>query len=184
VVGKGNESGGKAEDSHCSLIMKRKGLTIIELMVALAIGTVLILIVGLIHTTTLNFWSRGNDRVFLQEESSFIFTYLEKPIREASGASVENGGKSLILTKEILEGNPGWVKRFYREGNSLKYKVDEEESKVLISGRLQSIAFTLPAKDTSGEDIPGGVGIEMVLQKGKEEFSFQKTVVMRNLGLS
>ena len=184
MVGKGNESGGKPEDNHCLLIMKREGVTIVELMVALAIGAILVLIVGLIQTTALNLWSRGNDRVFLQEESSFIFAYLENPIREASGASVEDGGNSLVLTKESLEGNPGWVKRFYREGNSLKYKVDEEESKVLISGRLQSIAFTLPAKDTSGQDVSGGVGIEMVLRKGKEEFSFQKTAVMRNLGLS
>ena len=164
--------------------MKKKGLTIIELMLALAIGTVFIVIVGLIHTTALNLWSRGNDRVFLQEESSFIFTYLEKPIREASGADVEDDGKSLVLTKEILEGNPGWIKRFYQDGNSLKYKVDEEEIETLISGRLQSIAFSHPAKDTSGEDVPGGIGIEMVLQKGNEGFSFQKTVVMRNLGLS
>ncbi len=164
--------------------MKREGLTLIELMVALAIGTVLILIVGLIHTTALNLWSRGNDRVFLQEESSFIFTYLEKPIREASGASVEDEGKSLILTKESLEGNLGWVKRFYQDGNSLKYKVDAEDSEVLISGRLQSITFSHPAIDTSGKDVLGGVGIEMVLQKGKERFSFQKTAVMRNLGLS
>ncbi len=76
------------------------------------------------------------------------------------------------------------MKIFYVDGNNLLYQVDDQASNVLISGSLHSLVFTFPAKDRSNEDVPGGIGIDMVLRRSGKNFPMQRTFVMRNVLLN
>ena len=154
----------------------KKGFTLVEITIGLVIASILLLIVGTIQVTSVKFWLRGEAKVALQSEASFLFACLTPPVREATNAAVSSNGQTLTLTKNTPEGILEWTKKFYREGNNLKYQLDAQTSEILILGTLDSLAFTHPADK-------GNVGIAIVLYKSGESFSLQKTLVMRNFGL-
>jgi len=161
----------------------KKGVTLVEIIIAMAIGSILLIAAGMIQATSASLWLKGSDKVFLQSESSFILAFLSRPVRDATSADVIDNGQILILSKKDGDGNIEWIKTFYKEENDLKYQENEQDSKTLIYGIVDSLVFTFPVQDGNNEDISGGIGINMVLQRGGESFSLQKTFVMRNVGL-
>jgi len=156
----------------------------VELMVAVTITGILLIAAGIIHVTSARLWIKGNDKVLLQAESSYMLTVLTTAVREATeDARILEGGQKLELERKDKNGNLEWTKVFYKEGNNLSYMVNDGAANILISGILHSLAFTFPEKDASGADIPGVIRMEMVLQKKGESFAVQKTIDMRNFRL-
>lgn len=163
-------------------LKNKKGFTLIELMVAVAITGVVIFLAGIIHITSINLWIKGSDKVFLQEETSFVWNILTTAIRDATEeVEILDNGQKLKLTREDINGNLIWEKTFYKDNNDLSYITNNEAKKALISNILHSLTFFDQDKD--GKDLYGGVRVEMVLQKGNEKFVSEKTVDMRNYGL-
>ncbi len=162
------------------MLKGKKGFSLVELMIAMVIAGILFLIVGIIQVSSTNFWIRGNDKVVLQGESSFMLTVLTKAIRESTNAQILNSGQRLELERKDKNKNLEWTKVFYQDGKDLKYKINEEEDEILISGILHSLDFNFPEQNEEGEYVPGVIGIEVVLKRKEESFSTQKTIVMRN----
>jgi len=160
----------------------KKGFTLIEFMVAVAITSILVLLMGVIHVTSVQLFIKGGEKVLLQEESSFAFEMITEAIRDTTEkAEILDSGSKLKLTRKDENENIEWEKIFYKDGDSLSCILNGGAKKVLVPKILHSVLFS--DKDINDNDLNGAVRIKITLQKGSELFSSEKTVDMRNYGL-
>ena len=168
--------------------MKKRGFTLIELMIGVVIGLIILLMVGMISSTTTRFWEKGKTKSMLNSTLIFISSFLEKNIREATSCEVFNGGQGIILRKEVSEEGDEWERKFYLQGNDLMYEDENGRVIPLVKGELRGVRFTkvefkFPAEDYQGEEISASVSIDIEIEREGETLGLKKIVNLRNIGV-
>jgi len=160
---------------HFPLLFSRneKGLTLVELMIAIIIGTLLALTVGMIFLTTQSSWNEGWKKLNLQRDASIAMYRMERAIR--AGKSVERP-ESWVL--KVIDPDPTepW-KKFFRDGADLKYEKEGWEApEIIINGKVNGengLTFTVAPGDKK-------VAIDLKLKEDNLSANFVTTVKCRN----
>jgi prepilin-type N-terminal cleavage/methylation domain-containing protein len=82
-------------------LTRRKGFTLIELMVTIAAASVLMLIVALILIMAFRSWRMNNAYVYLRRNSAFAFSMMTRDVREASYGDLKNVAGDLEITSAV-----------------------------------------------------------------------------------
>ena len=106
-----------------------KGMTLVELLVAAVITTIVILGVGTVMASGYKSLNRGFKRVDLQRDASYAMFVFSLPVKEATGAAIEEEGSKLII-----DNRDGTQTIFFHDSDTkeLKKQIDENEPHILI----------------------------------------------------
>ncbi len=143
--------------------MNKKGLTLVELMVAVIVLSIFILAVGTIVITSWKFWNSGWEQVRLQRDASYAFARIERIVRSGNSATVLGGGSGL----QVTEGGTTYI--FQLSGDVLQLTTGGNTEDV-ASG-VNNVNFLI-AGDT--------VTVTLALQDGNSYADFRTTILLRN----
>ncbi|RKY31110.1 MAG: hypothetical protein DRP67_03225 [Candidatus Omnitrophota bacterium] len=168
--------------------MRKKGFTLIELMIGVVIGIIILLMVGMVSSISTKFWKKGETKSMLNSTLLLISSFLEKNIREATSCEVFDNGRGIILKKEVSEEGDEWERKFYLRGNNLMYENEDGKVITLVKGEVKGIEFKkfefkFPAEDYQGEEVSACVSIEIEIEKNGETLGIKKIVNLRNMGV-
>lgn len=150
---------------------KQSGFSLIEVVIAMGISTIVLLAVGGVLASSHTRWNNTWGKVNLQQDGSYVMLELSKAIKEAASATVENDGKQIL----IYDADGSWVEyTFNSDTGSLEYEVEGQSTQTLIDGYVEDLRFTV-------ED--NKVGIDLELKIDDQEVHLDSTVQMRNYGL-
>lgn len=145
------------------------GFTLVELMIAVLIGSFLAFTVGMILINAQTHWTEGSRKLGLQRDASIAMYRMERAIQGGNGATSSSGDLTINYSTE------GW-KKFFLEGDSspksLKYKEqDWEGSETIIDGKVDGLTF-----DVSGKIVK----VDLTLKKDNLEANFVTSATCRN----
>jgi len=150
---------------------KQGGFSLIEVVLAMGISSIVLLAVGLVLAASQTRWNNTWGKVNLQQDGSYVMLELSHAIKEAVSATVEDGGQVI----QIYDTDGHWVKyTFESETNTLKYKIEDQSTQTLIDGYVEDLSFTVENNK---------VGIDLILKEDGQEVHLDSTVQMRNYGL-
>jgi prepilin-type N-terminal cleavage/methylation domain-containing protein len=148
----------------------RAGLTLIEMMVALAIGLIVILGTGSLLALAQKSWNREWEQANLQRDVSYAMLKVKQSIRNGTQAQLDADGYGVKIYHTA-----GWIRfRFVPGQKTLRYQLEGETEQTLLNGIVQSASFEVDA--TTHKTVT--VGLE--LQKGACEAQLSSTTMMRN----
>jgi Tfp pilus assembly protein PilW len=147
------------------------GFSLIEVVIAMGMSSVVLLAVGVVLAAGQTRWSNAWGKVNLQQDGSYVMLELSHAIKEAASATVENNGKKIT----IYDTDGDWVRYiFKRNDKQLKYKIQGQSTVILIDGYVEDLRFNV-------ED--NKVVIELSLEKEGQEVHLDSIIQMRNYGL-
>lgn len=150
---------------------KQGGFSLIEVVIAMGISTIVLLAVGGVLAASHTRWNNTWAKVNLQQDGSYVMLELSQAIKEAASATVESNGKKI----QIFDTDGSWVKYIFRPNDKqLRYKIEGQSAKILIDGYVEDLRFSV-------ED--NKVGIDLTLKNDNQEVHLDSTVQMRNYGL-
>ena len=148
---------------------KSGGFTLVELMAAMVISTILALTGGLMLYHASVAWRKDSEAVELQRDATFAMDIISRAIRPAthSDIDIQNSGLTLII------GN----KAFYLQGSaSLEYDPDDTVSgdeTIIINNKVSGLSFLQHAPSRS-------IRVNLVLADGAETTALDTVVRYRN----
>lgn len=148
----------------------RTGLTLIELMVALAVG----LIVMLGTTSLLAFaqksWNREWEQANLQRDVARAMLKVKQSIRSGTHAELDEDGYGVKIYH-----TGAWIRFWFVPGQKdLRYQLEGEAEQTLLDGTVQNATFEV---DTTHHKT---VTVGLELQKDNCEAQLSSTTLMRN----
>lgn len=153
---------------------KRDGFTIVELMAAVMISSILAVTVGAMLYCAYTNWNKNSKAIELQRDLALAMDMIARVARPASGADITASGPSLTVISGLT------AKSFYLSGNSLYYDPDinmPNNEIVLIDNKVVSLSFS---KDLE-YDPPHCVHIvDMALQDGSMNTAVDTLIAYRN----
>jgi len=168
IKGLNNSNGYGKKRKMIELLLGKKGITLIEMMVAIIVLSIFLLAVGMILVSSGKFWNSGWTQVKLQTDASYAFARIEKVAREASRAlSNPGGGSTLQLTKEI-GGITEWTKVFQLNGDTLQL-----DSGNIISG-VSNLSFAYDSGNSAA------IIVNLTLKENGSQTVYRTTVFLRN----
>lgn len=141
-----------------------KGLTLIELMVAVVILSIFVLFVGMILTSSWRFWNSGWEQVEIQRDASYAFSRVEKVVRSGDSATLVGGGSGLQVTADEV------TYSFQLVGDALRLTADSG-TETLVSGVQNSTPFSI-----SGDTVT----VRLTLEEGNSGTDVRTTILLRN----
>ena len=149
---------------------KYKGMTLVELMVAVLIGVIVIIGASSVIGGGYKSLNKGFKRVSLQRDASYAMYVFSLPIKEATGATI--GEEDSMVT---IDNRDGTKTSYYLDSTDkeLKRRKDENTPNVIIKN-VENLGFTLDGNR---------VHINMLLKKDDLLVDFTSTIMMRNYGL-
>ena len=146
---------------------RQNGFTLIELMVASIIGSIVILGVGMMLTTGLIFWQKAWQKANLQRDASYALQRISRSLKSANAAEMQNGGKAIKIYQQADE-----IEIFLDEASSdLKYQLNGGQPQIILEGNVKVLGFILEVNK---------VRIDLELQEDNFETHVVSTVMMRN----
>ena len=170
--------------------LRQKGLTLIELLVAMGIFTVVIMAVVGLFISGNNSQRKINELYVLQRESSFIMEKMSREIRMAKSKDITQNNKYQI---EFIDYNEDKIKyclsdlgQNCREGSShgfnyLLRENKDKNTKEIISSldvSIESLRFIFKADDQFIQPL-ATITMEMKSKNGNSSLILQKTVTLR-----
>ncbi len=146
----------------------RKGLTLIELTIAILTSSIVILATGMVIVLGQSSWNETWQRVTLQRDASYAMLLMSQSIKKASSVSADPNGKNITITSA---GNT--TKFAWNSGNDLLRRWEGAGSPSTIIDDVQSLQFNV-------DDVNGTVRIDLRLQDGDVQTYLLSTVMMRN----
>jgi len=148
---------------------KRCGITLIELMVVLILGSLAIFSVSSIVIESYKEWKRSKDVVSLQVDLDLASHMIKSILEEADDVSVDETGNHIIASNHSY-----WIQEFYP---------DPANPNILIwrnskTGETQQVITTL--KSISFTEENNLVTVTLEVQKGTKIMSNSFSVFMRN----
>ena len=144
----------------------QKGLTLIELVIALVAGVVLVLAAGTILFIGQIFWNQAWKKVNLQRDASYAMLRMSHSIKAGTAAEVADDGKTVKIYR-----SGDYIRFFWVEGTrDLKSQI-EGEPEILINDKVEDVQFNV-------ED--NKVTIDLELKEDDAQTHFVSTVMMRN----
>jgi len=157
------DSNGNARRSRA-----RKGVTLVEIIVATAIGAIVLLALGLMLLGPQTAWQRGGVLVDLQRDLSLAMDRMARMLREARWVSVTDGGAAVLFDTPPESSIPSG--RIYRNGSTLVIETGTRVDQDV--GNVAALSFTPYA---------GRVRIRLALARDGESVEGEQLVETRNL---
>lgn len=174
----------------CATARAAGGLTLLEIVIAAALGAVVVGLVGALLVASLGTWRRGRDLQEAQAHAAIVADAVARDVRNASQAPgvvlrpqlpAEDGEPVLAVTPVAgPDAHAGWVVYVYRHdrGDVVRRLVgtDAQGRPVLRSARTVAtgvVAFAVQPAD-------GGVTVEVEVRRGRARGQARTTVVPRN----
>jgi len=149
------------------MLKKKNGFTVVEIMVALVIGSVIMMVAGTLLYQSYVHWADNVVDVDLQRDATFAMDLMARAVRQSTSSqvTVAGGGEALTagITSFVLNG----------DGDTIIYTPDTTDPNPinLATDRVNTLSFTLNA-DT--------VDIQFVLQDGARSMTVNSEIAFRN----
>jgi prepilin-type N-terminal cleavage/methylation domain-containing protein len=148
----------------------RTGLTLIEMMVALAAGLIVMLGTASLLALAQKSWNREWEQANLQRDVSRAMLKVKQSIRNGTQAQLDADGYGVKIHHTA-----GWIRFWFVPGQKdLRYQLEGETEQTLLDGIVQNATFEVDT--TTNKTVT--VGLE--LQKGACEAQLSSTTLMRN----
>ena len=146
----------------------QKGLTLTELVIAIAAGVVLILAAGVILFIGQIFWNQAWKKANLQRDASYAMLRMSHSIKAGTAAEVADDGKTVTIYR-----SGDYIRFFWVEGQrDLKSQI-EGNPEIIISDKVEDLQFNVEGNK---------VTIDLELKEDDAQTHFISTVMMRNYG--
>lgn len=144
-----------------------KGFTLVELIIALIISTMILFAVGGIIVSTFSFWQKGEEQINLQKDISYAALVMEKNIREGiSFGPPPPSGTQLNINQA------SGIIRFWLDNNNLM--ADLGAGGYILVNNVQDLSFTVSSASSPA------VNITLTLNKDNKSSYLESTVMPRN----
>lgn len=159
--------------------IKKKGITLIELVIAMAILGIVMATVTIAFTSNSNILSKVDMKSELQLDAQMIQEQLSTIALECSGV-VANESNQLILQDSLIENN---IHLFELTEKSLGYKMIEigsDEETTILKEKVLSNYVNGMSVEVNGRIIK--YQIELIMKSGKntESLTIENQIVFRN----
>ena len=150
----------------------RRGLTLIELLVASAAVCIVVLAAGIILVFGQKSWNYGLQQSGLQRDASFAMLKMKQSI--SSGTKAQLDADSLGV--KIFQ-TSGWIRYWYVSGeNDLRFQTEGQEVQTLLDGTVEDASFEIDPN--TGKMVI----VEIQLQKNGSQTRLSSKTMMRNFG--
>lgn len=164
-----------------------RGYTLLEIIIALALGTLVVGLIGALFLFSFRTWQRGSDLRSVQIEATTIADLIARDIRAASQAgitlhpdvAVESGTPLLAVSAPAAEGSGGarWI----------VYTLDERQGELrrLLLERGEPPSVLEARRIASGVSVhldpaDGGVAVEVEVRRGGATFRIRRAAAPQN----
>jgi prepilin-type N-terminal cleavage/methylation domain-containing protein len=147
----------------------RKGITLIELLIAMMAGAIVILAAGVIIVSGQKSWNETWKKVNLQRDASYAMLVMSQSIKKAASVVVDANDRAMTITDAA-----GDTTRFsWNSGqDTLRCWVGTGSPSTIIDD-VQYLQFGM-------DDVNDTVTIDLRLQDGSVQTYFVSTVMIRN----
>lgn len=184
--------------------MRNKGFSLIEFLVAMGIGSIVLLMVSIILVRGTGLFRTQNDEVNMRNDYQIIRNQLDEAIMEAKILIVEEQGEDIIIytgdinrnTRELVATNKTTEKviTYDKSENSIYISgtyADHLSEGNIISDMVTGFSIKLDdcskrvEKDSTGKDVeyyvnPVRVNIRLKLEQEKSDVDYSYSVNLRN----
>jgi len=152
--------------------MKRKGLSLVELLVVIVVGTIAVVAVTSLVVESYRNWNLSIQKKSLQEELDLACYSIKGTVEEAKKVEIEDPGPS-YGTKLVAEYDSVWQKEFYPRGTTLVIRNKETGEITTVIDSLSDISFQ---KESQSETIL----VNITVRKAGATLSNSFAVFLRN----
>jgi len=169
------------------MIKDNRGFTILEIIITLAIGIIVITMVGRFLITNLNHYNRINDSTEIMDQAQFVTSFLDLELSECAGIRSITSAEGLNL----IDSNSGdYIKHIelytrdtshmvnpsfqLKNGNDIFYKSHSE-----LGTYIDKIYVAPIPKNQSFRDSKG-IAYKIYFIKDKSTYSIEKSIHFRN----
>ena len=146
----------------------RKGLTLIELVVAIAVSAIVILAAGVVIGLGQTSWNQTWRKVNLQRDASVAMLWMSQSIKAAAAAQKSADGRILYIPSQS---SPTTTFTYFADTNDLEC-LTGGQTRTIVDGTVNNLQFDVVGSNQ--------VKIDLSLKKDDAETHFQTTVMMRN----
>jgi len=149
---------------------KRKGFTLMEVVTAMGISSIVILAGGAVLVASHTRWNKAWDDVNLQRDASYTMLELTRSIRACASATVEADGTAI----RIYDRDGAWELFSLGTGaDNIQYEIEGQSPRTIIDRNLEGLQFNV---------VGNRVTIDLKLIKDNQQIHIVSTVLMRNYG--
>jgi prepilin-type N-terminal cleavage/methylation domain-containing protein len=145
----------------------RKGFTIVELMVAVMVGTIVVMAAGMVMVMGQTAWNQTWRKVNLQRDASLAMLTMSKYIKSATSATVDPNNKILRIN------NGSTIFSYSSSTKKLQCQIGGQV-RTIVDGKVEHLQFGVVGNNS--------VTIDLRLKENNAETRFISTVMMRNYG--
>lgn len=171
--------------------MENRGITLVELIIAIAMSSIIIGATTLLIRTAQKDYQYTSDTADIQTETQVLMEQVGKWIMEGNRIKVEDGGKKLSIykipqdkavintTKKII-----WLKsgKLYMESfnnvdidnDTLTYSAADEKGENCIGEHIEEFKANVDG------GTPSSVELTMTLKRGSQKYNIENTINVRN----
>lgn len=148
-----------------------KGFTLVELIIALIISTMIVLAVGGIIVSTFSFWQKGEEQINLQRDISYAALVMEKNIREGISFNIPSNTE---LDINQASGTGTVTASFWLDIPNNNLMADLGAGGYILVNNVQDLSFTVSSTSSPA------VNITLTLNKDNKSSYLESTVMPRN----
>lgn len=154
--------------------INQSGFSLVELIVAIAIASVVLMAGTRLLTTVLNQYSKDNYDIKLQNEVSEINNLLENWVMGAVSVEVSEDNKTLTVTKikEGVDTLQTFTSSVYLSNNKLYYN-NQAGTPVYLGNFVDSVAFYKSKSESA-------VYVALNMKYGSSTYSITRKIILRN----
>jgi Tfp pilus assembly protein PilW len=145
----------------------QKGLTLIELSIAIATSAIVVLATGIIIVLGQTSWNETWKKVNLQRDASYAMLRMSQSIKAATSAAADVNGPVLNID------NGSITFSYVADTNDLQYQIQGQSPQTIIDGKMEGLQFNVQGNT---------VTIDLSLKEDDAQAHFVSTVMMRNSG--
>jgi hypothetical protein len=150
----------------------RSGLTLMELVVAMAAAVIVLFATAIVLVFGQRSYNHGWRQANLQRDAAYAMLKIKQSIRDATSAQLDEDGLGVKIYRP-----GGWIKfRFVNGSNNLQFQPEGEEEQTLLKGTVLDAAFEV---DTVNHKT---VTASLELADGDCQARISSTTLMRNFG--
>jgi prepilin-type N-terminal cleavage/methylation domain-containing protein len=146
----------------------RRGLTLIELVVAIAVSAIVILAAGVVVGLGQTSWNQTWKKVNLQRDASLAMLWMGQYIKAAASAQKSTDGRILYIPSQA---SPTTTFTYLADTNDLQCQTGGQ-TRTIIDGTVNYLQFDVVGTNQ--------VKIDLILKEDGAETHFKTTVMMRN----
>jgi archaellum component FlaG (FlaF/FlaG flagellin family) len=147
----------------------QKGVTIVELLMAITASLIVILATGIIIIFGQTSWNQTWRRVNLQRSAAYAMQWMSQSIQRSVSASAPDVN---VLSLSTTDGND-IVFTYIEDTNDLQIQIGARTPQVIVDGTIENLQFGV---------VGNAVTIDLILEDEDVQTRLVSTVMMRNYG--